>query len=155
MALCEDLQAFCDAVNNAVDETMLVDVANLAKSEISMEGFERVYDAYNPKFYSRRGDKLGGILDTDETQTSYDGVGKTVKTLEIRSGARFQHLWGGQYPQGEDLTDAVESGNRRFNMGLAGPRPFYSFAEDRLEKSGLFDKTLETGVENSVGWRKF
>lgn len=155
MALCEDLQAFCDAVNNAVDETMLVDVANLAKSEISMEGFERVYDAYNPKFYSRRGDRLGGILDTQEMVTKYDGIGKPVKTLEIQSGAPFQQLWGGRYPDGEDLTDAVESGNGRFNMELAGPRPFYSFAEDRLEKSGLLDKTLETGVENAVGGRKF
>lgn len=155
MALCADLQAFCDAVNDAVDQTMVAEVANLAKSEISMEGFERVYDKYNPKFYSRRGDKLGGILDTQEMETSYDGLGKNVKTLEIRSGAPFQHLWGGRYPDDADLTDAVEEGSGRFNMGLAGPRPFYSFAEDKLEKSGLFDKTLETGVEAAVGGRKF
>ena len=36
MALCPDLQAFCDAVNEATDAAMIVDVSNLAKSEISL-----------------------------------------------------------------------------------------------------------------------
>lgn len=154
-ALCADLQAFVDAVNDAVDATMLGEVANLAKSEINAAGHERVYDKYKPRFYSRRGDNLGGILDKKEMVVSYDGIGKTVKTLEIKSAAPFQHLWGGEYPDGYDLTDAVETGEGKFNMGVAGPRPFYGPAEEHLEKSGLLDKTLETGVENAVGGRKF
>ena len=155
MALCPDLQAFCDAVNEATDAAMIVDVSNLAKSEISLEGFEDVYEAYDPKFYSRRGDKLGGILDEQEMEIKYDGIGKPIKTLEIHSGAPFQHLWGGEYPQNDDLTDAVESGNPKYNMQHAGTRPFYAPAEIRLEKSGIFDATLEKSVQGAMAGRKF
>lgn len=152
MELCEDLQAFCDAVNAAVDTTMLTDISNLAKSEISNTGRENVYEAYTPRFNSRRGINGSGILDITTMKDSYDYA---TKTLEIQSFAPFQHLWGGRYPHGHDLTDVVEEGNKNFNMGIAGPRPFYQSAEYSLEKTGSFDKTLESGVNSKIAGRKF
>ena len=66
MALCEDLQAFCDAVNNAVDYSMEKgSVAMVAQANIIGAVYSEVYDKYEPKVY-RRQMEHGGLLTLDK-----------------------------------------------------------------------------------------
>lgn len=150
----QQIENYLNALSDAIDKTMVVDVADLAKGAISDAAKTEVYDKYTPRFYSRRGPHLGGIMDEQTMITKYDGSNRLEKRLVISSEAEFQHLWGGHYPD-ENLSDVIERGDGRFYMGLAGPRPYHDTAKETLIKSGLLDNALEGGVERELHGRKF
>lgn len=60
-------------------------------------------------------------------------------TLTVTDDAPWQQLWGGAVP-GERLAEAIASGDPRYNMGQAGPRPFHQAAEQNFVASGEFDR---------------
>lgn len=153
MALCSDLQNFVDDLDNAIDDVMQTDVAEIVKAEISESAKENVYAAYEPKFYSRRME-YGGVMDPRTMEQSYDWRQPDVKTLEVYSTAPWQHLWGGAYPR-DDLSDAIEAGTAKYNMAKAGPRPFYGPAERHLMETGLIDAVLENGVRIEMDGKSY
>lgn len=113
--------------------------AATVRSVLVQEARRRVYDAYQPDFYSRRNGN-GGILDPGEIDVDVVGL-----TLTASSNPDWQHLWGGHRPDGR-LAEAIASGNPRFNMGKAGPRPWHEAAKERLIGEGLLEDAIRRGL---------
>lgn len=134
-----DLAAFVSKLEGAIDETMQTTVAEGAKKALEEAAYTEVYDAYSPKFLSRRG-SAGGIPDQGNMEADYGGM-----TLTIRDEAPWQQLWGGSVPGGR-LAEAIATGDPRYNMGKAGPRPFHQEAERQFAGSGEFERLLAQGL---------
>lgn len=134
-----DLAAFVSKLEAAIDDTMQGAVAEGAKEALQEAAYRQVYDTYTPQFLSRRGN-VGGIADPGNMTVNYGGM-----TLTITDDAPWQQLWGGAVP-GERLAEAIASGDSRYNMGKAGPRPFHQEAERQFAGSGEFDRLLAQGL---------
>ena len=134
-----DLAAFVSKLEGAIDETMQTTVTEGAKKALEEAAYTEVYDAYSPEFLSRRG-SAGGIADQGNMEANYGGM-----TLTVRDEAPWQQLWGGSVPGGR-LAEAIASGDPRYNMGQAGPRPFHQEAERQFAGSGEFERLLAQGL---------
>ena len=151
--LCRDLQNFMDDLSSSLDDVMQTGVADAIKNEISETAEKNVYEAYEPRFYSRRMEN-GGVMDTRTMEQAYDGRMKDTKTIEVYSGAEWQQLWGGDIPE-DDLTDAIENGTWKYNMGRAGERLFYKPAEKNLIRTRLLDAIIQNSVQTDVGGKTY
>ena len=148
-----DLEMFLLALDKAVDTVMQTEMADLIRAKMSEYADELVYNAYEPRFYSRR--RLsGGIMDPHTMDAKYDGKSRDIKVLEVSANADWQQLWGGEKPNYK-LADAIERGISRFNMKKAWKRRFAKPTERFLQTSGLFDSYLEACVEEIMGDKKF
>ena len=134
-----DLAAFVSKLEAAIDDTMQTTVAEGAKKALEEAAYTEVYDAYTPEFLSRRGSS-GGIPDQGNMEVNYGGM-----TLTSQDEAPWQQLWGGTVPGGR-LAEAIATGDPRYNMGKAGPRPFHQAAEQNFTSSGEFDRLLAQGL---------
>lgn len=137
-----EVNIFRTELNKALDDTMQTVMSDAVKTELSIFAEDLVYNAYEPRFYSRRRD-YGGIMDEATMQDDYDS---NTKTLTVSAKADWQQLWGGMKPK-SDLADAIESGEKRFYQHRAGPRPFHKPAEDYIAKSGFADRYLESEID--------
>lgn len=146
----KEATAYYAALDKALDKAMTGTIAELVKKEMSDSAKENVYAAYEPRFYSRRGEHYNGISDPRTMDVCYDGRQQDVKILEVYDNADWQQLWGGRKPNSM-LADAIESGDSRFNMGRAGERHFAEPAERHLIDSGLLDAMLEACLEEELG----
>ena len=122
MGITADIAAFSAKLDAAIDSAMQGPVLDGAKEAIQKAAFTYVYNAYQPKFYSRR--MTGGGLASPGTKTADYGD----KTLVIRDKTPWQHLYGGPYP-GEELAEAIASGSTRYHFQNAGSRSFMPEAE--------------------------
>lgn len=94
--------AISDALNNEVKECALNIIENSAT--------DRIYNAYAPKFLSRR----YSFSSDGGYETSVSG-----NTLTITATSALQNLYGGNHS--EDLGDIVAEGWENFNMPFARP----------------------------------
>lgn len=126
-----DIAQYSADLDIAIAESMIDpngSVQKGAKKAIKESVENNVYNAYTPKFISRRGDSMmlgGGIMSEDNIMAYATGNGFTVTMQDL---ATWQHLYGGAYPDNE-LAEVVE------NDGLYGapPRPFMQKAEESYE----------------------
>lgn len=137
------------AIQNALD----VEVREVVKAAIAEAALQEVYDAYTPDFFSRRDPIRGGGMAHEQGQighgiTDPESVTVTVIGNELiaEDNAGWQQLWGGQYPSGR-LAEAIASGDPRFNMAKAGPRPFHDTAKQIAIESGAVEKALRQGLK--------
>ena len=126
-------------LENAIEDALRHEVADVVKNAIIMSAYENVYKAYAPEFYSRRWG-AGGILDPNSIKIEVHG-----DTLIASDNAAWQQLWGGSVP-GERLAEAIASGDKRFNMQEAGPRPFHQKAKEEAIYSGAAEDALRRGL---------
>lgn len=94
--------AVADAMSNEVRETALRVIEESAN--------ERIYQAYSPRFWSRR----GNLTVDSGYDTQVDG-----NTLTITAIDALQNLYGGTHS--EDLGDIIAEGWSNFNMPFARP----------------------------------
>lgn len=146
----KEARAYYAALDKALDRAMTGPIAELVKAEMNNSAKENVYAAYEPRFYSRRGEHYGGISDPRTMDVCYDGRMPDVKVLEVSANADWQQLRGGRKPNSM-LADAIENGESRFNMARAGERHFTEPAERHLIDSGLLDAMLEACLEEELG----
>ena len=122
-----DLDKYIQKVTNLdsyIENALNHEVAEVVRRILTETARELVYDAYTPRFVSRRGDPggdydgntHGGITDPNSVKIEARG-----NTLTATDNAGWQQLWGGNIPS-ERLVDAIASGDRRFNMHRAGTR---------------------------------
>ena len=133
------VREFLAKLDAAIDDTMQGPVTDGAKKAIQESTHSNVYGAYSPEFESRRMEG-GGIADPGNMTANYGG-----KTLVITDDAPWQQLYGGTVPGGK-LSEAIASGDARYNMGKAGPRPFMSQAEQDYAGSGQFSQDMAAGL---------
>lgn len=156
MALCPDLQAFCDAVNEAVDYSMEKgSVAMVASANIIGAVYSEVYEKYEPKAYVREMEH-GGLADPNNIETKYDRKTKTGYYQDVRDDP-FTKQWRWHKTGDPDNTvaDIVENGGPYSYKVHIEPRPFHAVAERWGVEEGTFDSALQTDVSQAVAGRKF
>ena len=130
------------ALEKAITDTMINEVAEHAKEALQESMEENVYSVYWPEFFNRRME-AGGLKDKANMTEDYYSSGD-YRTLEISATAPWQSLGfktiDGRGTYGGDLSDVIE------NDGMYGapPRPFTKPAEERYEKR--FDRDLQHGI---------
>ncbi len=132
-----------------IEDALKNEVADAVKEAIVESARQNVYDVYSPKFRSRRGDATGdyygrttgGITDKESIIIEVHGT-----ELIASDNAAWQQLWGGTIPSGR-LAEAIASGDKRYNMQNAGPRPFHEKAKQELISSGIAENALRRGLE--------
>jgi len=95
----------------AVTDALEHEVKEAALRIIEESGNERIYQAYSPKFWSRRG--------SFRTDWGYDSS-VSGKTLTITATAPLQNLYGDSHS--EDLGEIIAEGWGNFHMPF--PRPW-------------------------------
>lgn len=136
----------------AIQSALDVEVREVVKAAVAEAALQEVYEKYDPMFLSRRdpihggGDTSasrmgGGITDPESVIIHVSG-----NELTAEDNADWQHLWGGQKPFGR-LAEAIATGDPRFNMGNAGPRPFHDRAKQIAIESGAVEKALRQGLK--------
>lgn len=139
-------------LDRAIENALKNEVAEVVKGALAQAAIEEVYDAYDPEFLSRRdpthgggntrASKAGGGI-TDTTQMHVEAVGDT---LTVSDDAPYQQLWGGTRPTVPRLSEAIATGDPRFHMEKAGPRPFHEKAKQKVIDSGDAEKALIAGL---------
>ena len=138
-------------LDRAIENALKNEVAEVVKGALAQAAIEEVYDTYDPEFLSRRdpihgggntraSNAGGGITDT--TQMHVEAVGNT---LTVSDDAPWQQLWGGARPDSR-LAEAIATGDPRFHMEKAGPRPFHEKAKRMVIDSGDAEKALIAGL---------
>lgn len=128
-----------DALNNEVAEVIKKIVAETAR--------EKVY-AYTPMFVSRRGDDGGDFYDrttggiTDPNSIYVHATGSRLVAYDI---SEWQQLWNGSRPESR-LAEAIATGDPRFHMANAGPRPYHAAAKEAILRSGKVEEALRRGL---------
>lgn len=126
-------------IDDAIEDALKQEVADVVKKAIVDSARKNVYDAYTPIFYSRR-NGAGGILDPNSVKIEAHG-----SELVAWDAAEWQQLWGGRIPE-ISLAEALASGSERFNFQRAGPRPFHEQAKEYLIQSGELERALRQGL---------
>lgn len=146
MADLDDLIVKVANIDAAIENALENEVALAVKDAIVAAARENVYDAYTPKFLHRRNGS-GGILDTESIRVEVNGTELTAMDTYpgIKGPKGWQQLWKGDTPDGR-LAEAIASGDRRYNMHLAGPRPFHEEAKRRVISEGTAEAALRAGL---------
>ena len=155
-ALCADLQAFVDAVNDAVDYSMeRGNVAMAAQANIIGAVYTQVYDKHKPQSYVRHMDR-GGLADMNNVEVQYDRKAKTGYYKNVRDDPSTKEWrWRKTGDPENTVADVVENGGPySFHVNIP-PRPFHEVAEKWLIDEGQAEMALKMDVENAVGGRKF
>ena len=155
MALCEDLQAFCDAVNNAVDYSMEKgSVAMVAQANIIGAVYSEVYDKYEPKAYHRQMEH-GGLADPNNIETKYDQRTKTAYYKNVRDDEETKEWrWRKTGDPENTVADVVENGGPYSWRVKIPPRPFHETAERWGVQNRWLDDAAKIDAENAVGGRQ-
>lgn len=139
-------------IEEKIDNALRNEVAEVVRGAVADAALQAVYNTYTPMFLSRRDPTHGG----GATSASRAGHGITdpesveieVRNNELiaRDNPDWQHLWGGQKPSGR-LAEAIATGDPRYHMEKAGPRPFHDTAKQIAIDSGEVERALRKGLE--------
>lgn len=154
VALCPDLQAFMDIVDQSVDYVMEHEIADMTKSAISVMVEVKVYRAYTPKAYARMGEH-GGLKDRDNMEVRYEKRTKTLTVQDVRDDPETKEKrWKITGDPENTVADVVENGwPYTWSRVRIGPRPFHKPAEVFLIQGGHVDTRLTQEMEaNLSGW---
>lgn len=122
-----------------IEDALKNEVAEVVRKIIAQTAEEKVYDTYEPQFYSRR-HGVGGITDPNSIYVNANG-----SRLVAYDASTWQHLWGGTYPESR-LAEAIATGDPRFHMNRAGPRPYHAAAKEAILRSGKLEEALRRGL---------
>ena len=148
MASLNDVIRKYASLEAAIESALDVEVREVVKAAVSEAALREVYESYTPEFFSRRDPTQGGGVAQEQGMighgiTDPDSVTITVRGNELvaEDNAGWQQLWGGPVPSGR-LAEAIATGDPRYNMGKAGPRPFHDKAKQIAIESGAVEKAL-------------
>ena len=138
-------------LESAIENALKNEVAEVVKGALAQAAIEEVYDTYTPEFLSRRDPVHGGGIAgrtgggiTDTRMMHVEAVGNM---LTVSDDAPYQQLWGGTRPTTPRLAEAIATGDPRFHMENAGPRPFHEKAKRKVIDSGDAEKALIAGLK--------
>lgn len=121
--IADEIYGLLLALEEAIPDVLEHEVADAVKEAISDQTYPNVYNAYDPKFWSRRG-KSGGIADTRNMVAIVSG-----NELIVRSEVPLQNLFGKSGKGNGNLANIVETG-AGYNMPF--PRPYHEDAENAI-----------------------
>lgn len=119
-------------IEQAVQDALQYDVRIAALGVIEDGAEERVYNAYHPKFWSRR----WNLVQNKGYEWEVDG-----NHLKITAVDALQNLYGDSHS--EDLGDIIAEGWSNFNMPFERP-----WMNESIEANiGQIESALRTGME--------
>ena len=150
-ALCTELQAFMDVVNQSVDYIMEHEMTETVKDAISVMVEVKVYREWTPKSYARMMDH-GGLQDRTNMDAHYEKQTKTLTVRDVRDDpATKDWRWRKTGDPDNTVADIVENGGPYSWRVRIPPRPFHKAAEDFLIDRGHVDRILTEEMEENLG----
>lgn len=152
-SLNEAMQKY-GGLERAIENALKNEVAEVVRGIVADTARHEVYDSYTPMFLSRRdpvyggGDTIAsrmghGITDPESVEIDVHG-----NELVARDNPDWQQLWGDRsWRPAKRLAEAIATGDPRYNMGKAGPRPFHDTAKQIAIDSGVVEEALRRGLE--------
>ncbi len=140
MASLDSVISRIQNLDAAIEDALDKEVAEAIKETLVAVAREKVYDAYTPKFLSRR-DGNGGVLDKNSMTHEAHGT-----ELTVWDRPKWQQLYGGTIPA-EELVEALAKGDARFHFAEAGERPFHEAAKQRVISDGTAEEALRRGLQ--------
>lgn len=137
----QEINAFINSLESAIDSTMENEVAEAGTAAIIEAVQSEVYDKYTPTAYIRRKEN-GGLADKRNVFASYDPFTKMLELENIAVDGETERL----------IAPVVESGvgytwkHSKIYQEQPFPRPFHSVAEENLSK-GDFENALVRGLK--------
>jgi hypothetical protein len=146
VALCIDLQAFLEAVDMVLEETMVKEVAPLTIKTLQEKINSEVYAVDWPARKYVRKEYNHGLIDPREIEWGYESKTNTLTVKSVRDD------WEPTLEKhaGRRVADVVESGDG-YDWHSVRPRPFHKPAEDHLILSGEVDYTISRALEAYLG----
>ena len=143
MATYSSLTELFASLQQSINETMVDEVATVAKETMQAEVQNTVYSVYNPKMYERRYDQ-GGLIDEENYHAELVADG----TVAITNDTPINEVYGGD--DSMSLTEQIIEG-KGYNYGngsepYAQPRDFISATEEDLIKTGAHVEALKVGL---------
>ena len=122
-------------IDAAISNALSVEVAEAVREAVHDAAMTEVYEAYEPRFMSRRMES-GGLIDPENTVISVAGT-----TLTAENVTGLQNLWGGN--DDSPLAPIVQDGVEAYHMPF--PRPFMDAAKEQLI-NGKAEEALRRGL---------
>lgn len=154
MASLNDAIIKYGALDRAIENALKNEVAEVVRGAVADAALQAVYNTYTPMFLSRRDPTYGG----GDTMASRAGHGITdPESVEIevhgnelvaKDNPDWQQLWGDRsWRPAKRLAEAIATGDPRYHMDKAGPRPFHDTAKQIAIDSGEVERALRKGLE--------
>jgi len=121
-----------EKLDEAISNAMENEVQRTALNIIEESATKRIYQAYSPKFVSRRG--------LESVDAGYE-CEPSGNSLTITSIAPMQNLYGGD--KAADLGDAIAEGWGNYNMPF--PRPWIE--DDISQRLSELENALAAGMQ--------
>lgn len=135
----EDLDDLLNDLSDEISTSMLVGEINNAVKEVYSNNVEKMYDAYEPKSYIRRGYWNGGFGDDANWQSS---VSVLVDSLELELTNEAKPVYDTQY----GLDEIIEEGI--YDYGNVPKRPVYEWTQAEIDNSNIIEKALEKDLKD-------
>lgn len=133
MSVLQEYRAIMARLEMAVDDALETEVAEAARTEMSRQVHERVYDVYTPQDPATRRMDSGGLSDV----RNYDARVEAGHMLTVENNTPMQH------PDGSNLVEIVEEGRKSYHMPF--PRPFVREAEQEVNAGWALAQGLRRG----------
>lgn len=141
-------------IEEKIDNALRNEVAEVVRGAVADAALQAVYNTYTPMFLSRRDPTHGGGA-TSASRTGHGITDPESVEIEVRNNeliARdnpdWQQLWGDRsWRPAKRLAEAIATGDPRYHMEKAGPRPFHDTAKQIAIDSGEVERALRKGLE--------
>ena len=128
----KNLNSLCRHIEKQIQDTMVNEVADTVKDNMTEAVHTSVYDAYSPQYYNRRMNN-GGLSDT-----------QNIEVTEIKNGIAVHDaasLDNGRNDYNLDEIIVYGLGNQPFE------RDFYSETAERLSENQEHTEVLKQGLK--------
>lgn len=128
----KNLNSLCRHIEKQIQDTMVNEVADTVKDNMSEAVHTSVYDAYSPQYYNRRMNN-GGLSDTHN-----------IEVTEIQNGISVHNatpLDNGRNDYSLDEIIVYGLGNQPFE------RDFYTETADKLQENQEHTEALKQGLK--------
>lgn len=146
--VCKNLQELRNEIMKRVNASLKEDVGEKVK-EIMLEHIETdVYNSYEPKTYSRRGDD-GGLSDPDNivVQREYDGA-VSIENVTVGREFYFQDREAIRSDNADSpLAPIIETGKGYDYWNKSFPRPFVKNTVEEIVQDKIIENTLKEGLK--------
>ena len=154
MPQIDDVVKKYSALDLAITNALENEVAEVVRAAVSEAAIQEVYETYFPDFLSRRDPQYGGG-DTSASRrghgiTDPNSVEITVNGNELiaKDNPDWQQLYGSRtWRPATRLAEAIATGDARYHMEKAGPRPFHDTAKHIAIESGAVERALREGLK--------
>ncbi len=129
----KNLNSLCRHIEKQIQDTMVNEVADTVKDNMTEAVHTSVYDAYSPQYYNRRMNN-GGLSDTQNMEVTEIQNGISVHNAAPLDNGRNDY----------DLDDIIVN---RGVLGYPQGRDFYAETAERLQENQEHTETLKQGLK--------